>query len=199
MSVPGHNSRNAQEFERWKFYRTHVGLTANTHDACDCFQVPCAGVRLHGPGQLLHPMWPAGKTCTGPSREPWLHAPSIYPARDNTSRLETDKGIPRTPTRARLPLLPSGPGGFNEVIPHGGSGTRLRISQCSTEVRPWVASATEDSPSGLWRSLGKRVGLTPSGVRIPYPPPLGSLNCPHNSGLTLVQTWGKTPCYKNGR
>lgn len=28
----------------------------------------------------------------------------------------------------------------------------------------------EDSPSGLWRTLGKRVGLTPSGVRIPYPP-----------------------------
>jgi hypothetical protein len=29
----------------------------------------------------------------------------------------------------------------------------------------------EDSPSGLWRTLGKRVGLTPSGVRIPHPPP----------------------------
>ena len=34
-----------------------------------------------------------------------------------------------------------------------------------------VAFGTEDSPSGLWRSLGKRVGLTPSGVRTPYPPP----------------------------
>lgn len=29
----------------------------------------------------------------------------------------------------------------------------------------------EDSPSGLWRTLGKRVGCKPSGVRIPYPPP----------------------------
>ena len=29
----------------------------------------------------------------------------------------------------------------------------------------------EDSPSGLWRSLGKRVGLTPSRVRISHPPP----------------------------
>jgi hypothetical protein len=28
----------------------------------------------------------------------------------------------------------------------------------------------EDSPSGLWRTLGKRVGFTPSGVRIPHPP-----------------------------
>ena len=30
---------------------------------------------------------------------------------------------------------------------------------------------TEDSPSGLWRTLGKRVGCKPSGVRIPHPPP----------------------------
>src|ERR1700754_2252625 len=29
---------------------------------------------------------------------------------------------------------------------------------------------TEDSPSGLWRTLGKRVGFTPSRVRIPHPP-----------------------------
>ena len=29
----------------------------------------------------------------------------------------------------------------------------------------------EDSPSGLWRTLGKRVGCKPSGVRIPHPPP----------------------------
>ena len=28
----------------------------------------------------------------------------------------------------------------------------------------------EDSPSGLWRSLGKRVGSNPSRVQIPYPP-----------------------------
>ncbi len=28
----------------------------------------------------------------------------------------------------------------------------------------------EDSPSGLWRTLGKRVGCKPSGVRIPHPP-----------------------------
>ena len=28
----------------------------------------------------------------------------------------------------------------------------------------------EDSPSGLWRTPGTRVGFTPSGVQIPYPP-----------------------------
>ena len=37
-------------------------------------------------------------------------------------------------------------------------------------ARPLHSSA-EDSPSGLWRTLGKRVGLTPSRVQIPYPPP----------------------------
>ncbi len=35
-----------------------------------------------------------------------------------------------------------------------------------------VSSSAEDSPSGLWRSLGKRVGGDPSRVQIPHPPPL---------------------------
>ena len=35
-----------------------------------------------------------------------------------------------------------------------------------------VSFVTEDSPRGLWRSLGKRVGFTPSRVRISYPPPV---------------------------
>jgi hypothetical protein len=35
-----------------------------------------------------------------------------------------------------------------------------------------VTFRAEDSPRGLWRSLGKRVGFTPSRVRIPHPPPL---------------------------
>ena len=35
-----------------------------------------------------------------------------------------------------------------------------------------VRFRAEDSPRGLWRSLGKRVGFTPSRVRIPHPPPL---------------------------
>ncbi len=33
----------------------------------------------------------------------------------------------------------------------------------------------ENSPSGLWRTLGKRVGCKPSGVRIPYSPPVTPL------------------------
>src|SRR4249920_2198761 len=45
-----------------------------------------------------------------------------------------------------------------------------------------VTFRAEDSPRGLWRSLGKRVGLTPSRVRIPHPPqlPLGE------TPLTLI-------------
>ena len=48
------------------------------------------------------------------------------------------------------------------------------------ETRAWpdrrrsgcpVSSPTEDSPSGLGRTIGNRVGRDPSGVQIPYPPP----------------------------
>ena len=65
-----------------------------------------------------------------------------------------------------LPAL----GGFSEMTPHEGSrqgyGRRRSCMHWSL-----VTSSTEDSPSGLWRSLGKRVGGNPSGVQIPYPPP----------------------------
>jgi hypothetical protein len=53
----------------------------------------------------------------------------------------------------------------------------------------------EDSPSGLWRTLGKRVGLTPSGVRIPHPPPLCCLRTElifasrHRSCRSRVIVW----------
>ena len=42
-----------------------------------------------------------------------------------------------------------------------------RQTQISTGA---LGLVKEDSPSGLWRTLGKRVGLKPSGVRIPHPP-----------------------------
>ncbi len=34
-----------------------------------------------------------------------------------------------------------------------------------------LSNSLEDSPSGLWRTPGTRVGFTPSGVQIPHPPP----------------------------
>ena len=35
---------------------------------------------------------------------------------------------------------------------------------------PFLGVLLEDSPSGLWRTPGTRVGFTPSGVQIPHPP-----------------------------
>src|SRR3954469_22135799 len=54
-------------------------------------------------------------------------------------------------------------------------GPRRDVPTAHREVGPPVApgriaGALEDSPSGLWRSLGKRVGGNPSGVRISHPP-----------------------------
>src|SRR5690606_12347013 len=99
---------------------------------------------------------------------------------------------PRAPARAYLSLLPSGPGEVRRMTPHEGSvresiGPR-RVSRTRTfhssdryfpgrdgkpvrsTVRLHVEWSAEDSPSGLGRTLGKRVGGNPSRVRIPYPP-----------------------------
>ena len=46
-----------------------------------------------------------------------------------------------------------------------------RMSRISAMLVGRIARQ-EDSPSGLWRTLGKRVGCKPSGVRIPHPPPI---------------------------
>ena len=48
--------------------------------------------------------------------------------------------------------------------------SRVTPMVVTTATRPLDCTA-EDSPRGLWRTLGKRVGLTPSRVQIPYPPP----------------------------
>ena len=52
---------------------------------------------------------------------------------------------------------------------------------------------TEDSPSGLWRTLGKRVGCKPSGVRIPHPPPLAPEPIEVPGFLLLVAPPGPRP------
>ena len=55
----------------------------------------------------------------------------------------------------------------------------------------------EDSPSGLWRTLGKRVGCKPSGVRIPHPPRLprhplggGTFVFPNRLCVVACVNWG---------
>src|SRR5699024_6039208 len=63
-------------------------------------------------------------------------------------------------------------GGWSEIPSRGGLRPILRSQSRLAHAGPVpVPSYVEDSHSGLVRSLGKRVGLTPSGVRIPYPPP----------------------------
>ena len=52
---------------------------------------------------------------------------------------------------------------------------RFRLSLSGT-------MCTEDSPSGLWRTLGKRVGCKPSGVRIPHPPQVFSPGTAYRCG-----------------
>lgn len=47
----------------------------------------------------------------------------------------------------------------------------ISYSSCPVTHTNAFPQAMEDSPSGLWRTLGKRVGVTASRVRISYPPP----------------------------
>src|SRR4051794_1889853 len=75
---------------------------------------------------------------------------------------------PRAPARACLSLLPSGPGEVRRVSAARGVGFAVYGPVLAVAPLP-VSSSAEDSPSGLWRSLGKRVGGDPSRVQIPHP------------------------------
>src|SRR3954464_8427637 len=73
-----------------------------------------------------------------------------------------------------LPAL----GRFTRCTPHEGlpnsvPGAPRSLPGAPARTRPpgSVSCLTEDSPRGLGRTLGKRVGFTPSRVRISYPPP----------------------------
>src|SRR4051794_21375778 len=87
-------------------------------------------------------------------------------------------GPPAHPAELTCPCCLPALGEFSEMPPHGGLAQSLG-EQPSASKAAWISRGTrrpvpyptEDSPSGLWRSLGKRVGCKPSGVRIPYPPP----------------------------
>src|SRR3954453_264065 len=91
------------------------------------------------------------------------------------------KRPPAHPTELACPCCLPALGEVGEVPPRGGLRTSVGEPRSTLqsgagrfrgpEAGP-VASSAEVSPSALWRSLGKRVGLTPSGVRIPLPPPL---------------------------
>src|SRR4051812_30879515 len=80
--------------------------------------------------------------CGGPEGPPtgtWALAPrpgGTAPGRDVGRRPTGKKGTPRAPARARLSLLPSGPGEVHRVTPHEGSGTTVEESLRAAATPP---------------------------------------------------------------
>src|SRR3982751_697519 len=93
-------------------------------------------------------------------------------------RCRPTKGPPVHPSEPAYPCCLPALGRFTRCTPH----ERLSITLPAVRARragdppsahsdASVSWLTEDSPSGLGRTLGKRVGGNPSRVRISYPPP----------------------------
>src|SRR6201996_1496837 len=95
---------------------------------------------------------------------------------------------PAHPSEPAYPCCLPALGGLAGCTPRGGPRDSL-VTPRTTLARPrqsvatnlrhrggrvTVSLPTEDSPSGLWRTLGKRVGGNPSRVRIPHPPPFSA-------------------------
>src|SRR2546421_1897162 len=78
------------------------------------------------------------------------------------------EGPPVHPSEPAYPCCLPALGRFTGCTPHEGL---RQLYPLVSGRRASVSSSTEDSPRGLGRTLGKRFGLTPSGVRISYPPP----------------------------
>ena len=110
-----------------------------------------------------------------------------------------------------LPAL----GRFTRCTPHErlpnslpAAGTTRAPTHTHAPARMSVSWPTEDSPRGLGRTLGKRVGGNPSRVRISYPPPappaetckagpagpgLQRLNCLSGGGYEIRTREGVNP------
>ena len=76
------------------------------------------------------------------------------------------------PSELSYPCYLSILGDLAKVTPHEESTPILNPERANFQAANNAARimALENSPSGLWRTLGKRVGCKPSGVRIPYSP-----------------------------
>src|SRR6266567_6981038 len=85
-------------------------------------------------------------------------------------------------------------GEFGGVTPHEGSARQhSRESGWRSTPRRRVSLPTEDSPSGLGRTLGKRVGGNPSRVQISYPPLVLQPPTRANHGRGLFRSGTTTP------
>ena len=78
------------------------------------------------------------------------------------------------PSELSYPCYLSILGDLAKVTPHEESFLILNpeTANFQTTINAARIGVLENSPSGLWRTLGKRVGCKPSGVRIPYSPPV---------------------------
>jgi hypothetical protein len=82
----------------------------------------------------------------------------------------TDPNTPAQPGRTRCTRPHSRAARSDSLSEHGVRYPRQAAPDSGPVAARRLGEREEDSPSGLWRTLGKRVGLTPSGVRIPHPP-----------------------------
>lgn len=103
---------------------------------------------------------PAPTGLAPPHLSSWTHHRArglSWQVRPQGLQRAADAAEPASRDRSHRPGLAPGMGGpiYSFLVAHG----------CRRVER------LEDSPSGLWRTLGKRVGCKPSGVRIPHPPP----------------------------
>ena len=146
---------------------------------------------------------------------------AAHTLRGTRGRTLNTKKTPHAPARARLPLLRFRPGGVGLDGATWGAGDQCSGSgwevPCSGHLRrpvrycepsPARGMATqENSPSGLWRTLGKRVGCKPSGVRIPHSPPvirnappvraqrLPGVRIPHSPPLLILPRLSTRPSF----
>ena len=105
----------------------------------------------------------------GPRKSLAVHPPPLHTARPNAADVPavSPSNPARTPTgQISGPLAGPAPRRIT-----GPRESQLAEARFATTKAGWVMCSAEDSPSGLWRSPGTRVGVySPSGVQIPYPP-----------------------------
>ena len=86
------------------------------------------------------------------------------------------------------------------IGPRGAASVMMDSARATVTLVASVWVHEEDSPSGLWRTPGTRVGLTPSGVQIPHPP---QWNSPGDSvespGLFAFPGWSAVVCSRGPR
>src|SRR5689334_8235004 len=118
-------------------------------------------------GERARPIFPVEREChlRPPSASPSDRAGTTLPPRCDNPETQ---GPPVHPSELTYPCCLPALGRFMRCTPHEGLPREYPVREGGHR---WVSWRTEDSPRGLGRTLGKRVGFTPSRVRISYPPP----------------------------